>query len=402
MNDSFFDHGRTYYFPNQDFSTMVRIPLHFFLAVMVIVRADRLNKSATAGVLWSAAEEEGDLLRKAEPEETTLHNEEFDGGFSSLDSMLQWAIGHSDLATLKETAENVQHLPHNELKKRQVEIKEVMEKLKMPSDAQLMQIAIDDLNNSSLSYEDRRRALKELLILVEAIENANDLNKLGGLAVVIRELNHPETEIRTASAWILGVASQNNPVVQQQALQLGALTRLMKMVKSSHVEEATKALFAVSALIRNNLDGQELFYAEAGDLMLQDILSNSSFDIRLRKKSVFLVGDLAKCYLETRDRAEVRLFSSHIVLKSLVDLMTSTDLDLQEKALVTIKNLLQIQTTDAPLLKNIDLDGALKRVRQQFQKLMREEQKEYAMDLESLCREVEMIFHRKLGIVQHG
>lgn len=72
---------------------MVRIPLHFFLAVMVIVRADRLNKSATAGVLWSAAEEEGDLLRKAEPEETTLHNEEFDGGFSSLDSMLQWAIG---------------------------------------------------------------------------------------------------------------------------------------------------------------------------------------------------------------------------------------------------------------------------------------------------------------------
>lgn len=34
--------------------------------------------------------------------------------------------------------------------------------------------------------------------------------------MVIRELNQPETEILTASAWILGVASQNNPVVQQQ------------------------------------------------------------------------------------------------------------------------------------------------------------------------------------------
>lgn len=43
----------------------------------------------------------------------------------------------------------------------------------MPSDAQLMQIAIDDLNNSSLSLEDRERALKELLILVEPIDNAN-------------------------------------------------------------------------------------------------------------------------------------------------------------------------------------------------------------------------------------
>ena len=43
----------------------------------------------------------------------------------------------------------------------------------------------------------------------------------------------------------------------------------MKMVNSSSVEEATKALYAVSALIRSNLAGQELFYAEAGDYMLQ-------------------------------------------------------------------------------------------------------------------------------------
>lgn len=43
----------------------------------------------------------------------------------------------------------------------------------MPSDAQLMQIAIRDLNNSSLSLEDHHRALQELLVLVEPIDNAN-------------------------------------------------------------------------------------------------------------------------------------------------------------------------------------------------------------------------------------
>lgn len=43
----------------------------------------------------------------------------------------------------------------------------------MPSDAKLMQIAIDDLKNSSLSLEDRHRALQELLVLVEPIDNAN-------------------------------------------------------------------------------------------------------------------------------------------------------------------------------------------------------------------------------------
>lgn len=44
----------------------------------------------------------------------------------------------------------------------------------MPSDAELMRIAIGDLKyNSSLSLEDRHRALHELLILVEPIHNAN-------------------------------------------------------------------------------------------------------------------------------------------------------------------------------------------------------------------------------------
>ena len=43
----------------------------------------------------------------------------------------------------------------------------------------------------------------------------------------------------------------------------------MMMVKSSSREEAMKALFAVSALIRNNLAGQELFFKGAGELVLQ-------------------------------------------------------------------------------------------------------------------------------------
>lgn len=46
----------------------------------------------------------------------------------------------------------------------------------MPSDAKLMQIAVSDLNNASLSLEDRHRALHELLILVEPIDNANGNN----------------------------------------------------------------------------------------------------------------------------------------------------------------------------------------------------------------------------------
>lgn len=122
-----------------------------------------------------------------------------------------------------------------------------------------------------------------------------DLGKLGGLAVLIHELNHIDPEVRKVAAWILGKASQNNPIVQKQVLpyaewnysyrplcriclqlhsycqvlELGALSKLVRMAKSDFVEEAIKAFYAISSLVRNNLSGQELFYAAAGETMLQ-------------------------------------------------------------------------------------------------------------------------------------
>jgi len=49
-----------------------------------------------------------------------------------------------------------------------------MVKWKIPSDADLMKVAIADLKNSSISLKDRQRALQELLILFEPLDNAND------------------------------------------------------------------------------------------------------------------------------------------------------------------------------------------------------------------------------------
>nr|XP_027098044.1 uncharacterized protein LOC113717406 isoform X1 [Coffea arabica] len=372
--------------------------------------ADGLNKSASTGLYWSTAKEEGDLVAKADAagdssllwDDDDENHRDFDaGGFSSLDGMLQWAIGHSDPSKLKEAAKDVQHLSPDELKKRHMEIKacqELMEKLKMPSDAQLMRIAIDDLKNSSLPSEDRLRALEELSILVEPIDNANELHKLGGLIIVIKQLNHPEQEVRTASALILGKACQNNPVVQKQVLELDALAKLIKMARSEFVEEAIKALLAISALIRNNFVGQELFYAEAGELMIQDILSNSSIDIRIQKKSVLLVADLAECQLENGSNPEPHFFHNHFFLRSVVDLLASVDLDLQEKALYAVKNLLQLRTEALVFKEFCGLDAALEKMRQQLQQLVMEENySEYAKDVETLRGEVERIFIGKLN-----
>ncbi|KAM1191430.1 hypothetical protein PS2_011721 [Malus domestica] len=374
----------------------------YILVLMVVamaVRAER-NSNNTGRVYWSSAEDEAQAQTRTQPrdDDTEVADLDADGGFSSLEGMLQWAIGHSDPVQLKEKARDVERLSPADLNDRRLEIKQLMDELKTPSDAQLMQIAIDDLSNSSLSLEDRHRALEELLVLVEPIDNANDLDKLGGIAAVIGELNHGDADTRKLAAWVLGTASQNNPVVQKQVLEHGALPKLVKMVKSSFVEEATKALFAVSALIRNNVAGQELFYVEDGHLVLQDIMSEASIDIRLRRKAVFLLGDLAECQLENSDKDELPLFSNRVFLKSVVDLTSSADLDLQEKALVALKNLLQLRTTEALVFKNFcGLDGALERLRQRLQGLMvQEDHRDYAVDVESIRSEVQQIFNRKL------
>lgn len=60
-------------------------------------------------------------------------------------------------------------------------------------------------------------------------------------------------------------------------------------------------------------------------------MSNTSSNIRLRKKLVFLVADLTEGQSEARNKAELPFFSDRFFLKSVVDLTASSDLDLQEK-----------------------------------------------------------------------
>uniref|UniRef100_A0A1J3JTK7 Hsp70 nucleotide exchange factor fes1 n=1 Tax=Noccaea caerulescens TaxID=107243 RepID=A0A1J3JTK7_NOCCA len=377
--------------------------INFFRCLLLLIvialvsrsTAERVNSSG--GMVWSTARDEAEL---AEESGVVIgEQDQIDGGFSSLDGMLHWAIGNSDPATLKEAAQDSQKMSLDELQKRQLELKELVEKLKMPSDAKLMQIAISDLNNSSLSLEDRHRALQELLILVEPIDNANDLSKSGGLKVVAGELNHSDSDVRKLAAWVLGTASQNNPFVQAQVLEIGTLTTLIKMVNSSSAEEAAKALFAVSALIRNNVAGQEMFYAAHGYLMLQDVMRNESLDIKLRRKAVFLVGDLAECQVQNTEKTELPIFSDRLFLKSVVDLIAVLDLDLQEKALEAIKTLLQLKSIEPSVLRDFcGLEGALERMKLQLEESMADENKrDYAADVESLRGEVELIFRGKLG-----
>ncbi|PWA88467.1 ARM repeat superfamily protein [Artemisia annua] len=371
-----------------------RSVFYFFLLLLLLI---------VVAVSAGEAEEEVVSVNKSTLglwENNNYNNEdELDGGFPSLDGILHWAIGHSDPAKLQQQAQ--QHLSTQDdhiLQKRQTEIKEVVEKLEeeMPSDSKLMQLAIHDLkNNNNNNLED---ALHQLLILVEAIHNANNLHNMGGLSLVIAQLNNSDHTIRTTSAWVVGKAAQNNPLVQNQVLQLGALPKLMLMVKSSFIEEAIKALYAVSAVVRNNDKGIELFYSQGGDIMIQGILSNTTADVRLHRRLVSLIADLAEYQLVYNSNLELPFLNNCALVKVLFDLTTSDDLDLQEKVLLAVKNLLMLESTELLVLDGFcGLKGALERMRLQLQQLIREENdNEYAIDVDGLCKEVNLIYLEKL------
>lgn len=58
---------------------------------LAVVLADSSNQSSGGSMVWSSAEEEMDLVGQEQPDE--LSSGDLDGGFSSLEGMLQWAIG---------------------------------------------------------------------------------------------------------------------------------------------------------------------------------------------------------------------------------------------------------------------------------------------------------------------
>ena len=61
---------------------------------------ERANKSSLGGIFWATGKDESDLLTTLEAEDPSAvdnDSDELAGGFSSLDSMLQWAIGTFNL-----------------------------------------------------------------------------------------------------------------------------------------------------------------------------------------------------------------------------------------------------------------------------------------------------------------
>ncbi|XP_077793211.1 nucleotide exchange factor SIL1 isoform X4 [Macaca mulatta] len=125
--------------------------------------------------------------------------------------------------------------PIEELKKDFDELNVVIE-----TDMQIMVRLINKFNSSSSSLEEKIAALFDLEYYVHQMDNAQDLLSFGGLQVVINGLNSTEPLVKEYAAFVLGAAFSSNPKVQVEAIEGGALQKLLVILATEQPLTAKK------------------------------------------------------------------------------------------------------------------------------------------------------------------
>ena len=88
------------------------------------------------------------------------------------------------------------------------ELKSMTEHLTFHRDTEIMLEHIQTLTNENSTITEVLHALEELEYYVHQIDNARDLNVIGGLVPIVRLLNHTDSEVRGHAAHVVGSATQ--------------------------------------------------------------------------------------------------------------------------------------------------------------------------------------------------
>ncbi|XP_051058232.1 nucleotide exchange factor SIL1 isoform X2 [Phodopus roborovskii] len=195
--------------------------------------------------------------------------------------------------------------PIEELKKEFDELNVVLE-----TDMQIMVRLINKFNSSSSSLEEKVAALFDLEYYVHQMDNAQDLLSFGGLQVVINGLNSTEPLVKEYAAFVLGAAFSSNPKVQVEAMEGGALQKLLVILATEQPLSAKKkVLFALCSLLRHFPYAQQQFLKLGGLQVLRALVQERSAKV-LAVRVVTLLYDLVTEKMFAEEEAELTQDSS--------------------------------------------------------------------------------------------
>jgi hypothetical protein len=261
-----------------------------------------------------------------------------------LQSLLHWAIQHSDHSALKEAArgggEGGKAEAARVSEERMEELREVMADLNaQKSEADLMKEAVQTLDSTSEPTLHKESALLKLEDLVGQIDNANDFAKFG-LQTLLLTLESEESTLRLNALQVLGTAASNNVEFQELALQSHPklVEMLYRLVETERVDEVkSKAVYALSSILRNSIPARNAFYKLDGPKLIVDLLSGDGSQ-RLKRKALTLASDLQMLEMEY----DIHSFSDRAFASILNELLKSGDPDISERSLTMIQLLSRI------------------------------------------------------------
>ncbi|GFP90119.1 hsp70 nucleotide exchange factor fes1 [Phtheirospermum japonicum] len=120
-------------------------------------------------------------------------------------------------------------------------------------------------------------SLDKLQDHVESIDMANDLHLIGRLVPLLDYLRNSHANIRPKAAEVVSTIVQSNPKSQQFVMEANGLEPLLlNFASDPHVVVHTKALGAISSLIRHNKARVAAFRLTNSYVALRDALSSEN------------------------------------------------------------------------------------------------------------------------------
>ncbi|KAK4348499.1 hypothetical protein RND71_031254 [Anisodus tanguticus] len=154
-----------------------------------------------------------------------------------------------------------------------------------------------------------------------------DLHSIGGLVPLLGYLKNSHVNIRAKAAEVVSTIVQNNPKSQQLVMEANGLEPLLSNFTSDpDVTARTKALGAISSLLRHNKPAIAAFRLANGYAALRDALSSES--VRFQRKALNLIH-----YLLHENRSDCNVVTELGFPRVLMHLASSEDGEVREGSL---------------------------------------------------------------------
>ena len=147
---------------------------------------------------------------------------------------------------------------------------------------------------NDLQSEEKIHVLNDIEYLVHQYDVARDFIKLGGLEMILPDLNSTNDQLKAQIAFTLGSAMQGNPQVQIAVLESGVLQTFLRILMLDSSEKVQlRVIYAISCLVRQFPLAQKILIQGGGLTVLASMFKNvNNHYIKLNVKIITLLNDL--------------------------------------------------------------------------------------------------------------